>query len=131
MTFEDIRLAVVRRMSTFTGIDPSRVQYPNPDELFKEPESGVWCRLNILGGTGFFAGMADRPHARRPGLIVIQCFDRVHVGTGAVTRLADALSEHFQFWSEGHLACYEASLIDAGQANGFIQFNVSIRYAAG
>ncbi|MCO8166834.1 DUF4128 domain-containing protein [Pseudomonas sp. 21LCFQ02] len=131
MTFEQIRLAIVDRMNAFQGIAQDRIEYPNPDEIFQKPSEGVWCRLSIQGGTAFFAGVGDKPHARRPGQAVIQCFDRKGVGTGAVTRLADALSDHFQFWRQGDLECWEASMHGAGESGGFIQFNVVIRYVAG
>lgn len=131
MTYEEIRLALVGRMQTFTGIEQARIEYPNPDEIFTPPATGLWCRLSIQGGFGFFAGMGAEPHARRAGNMVVQCFARQRAGTGALTRLADQISQHFQFWSEGHLECWEASLIDAGYDKDFVQFNVVVRYVAG
>jgi len=139
MTFEQIRRAITARMSVFPGIDQVRIDYPNALTAFTPPESGLWCRLSIQHGQAFMAGMADRPHSRKPGMVTIQCFDRIGAGLGALNRLADSLEEHFSYWSQGDLECLEASQVDVGtgdsvgrpQGLGFYQINVNIRFRAG
>ncbi|MCQ9618395.1 DUF4128 domain-containing protein [Paenalcaligenes niemegkensis] len=130
MTYEEIRIAIESRMATFTGIDQLHVDYPN-DVRFTPPEKGEWCRLNIQHAPALMAGMADKPYTRKPGQVVIQCFSRIHSGTGALNRLADALEEHFAYWSLGDLECMEASQAVVGEANAFYQINVNIRFRAG
>jgi hypothetical protein len=131
MTFEQIRALVTARMVAFTGINQSRIDYPNQPEVFTPPATGLWCRLNIQYASAFMAGMADRPYTRKPGQISIQCFARERTGTKAITELADALEAHFAYWMSGDLECMEASQAIAGEFEGFYQINVNIRFRAG
>lgn len=139
MTFEEIRQAIVGRMTAFQGITQDRIDYPNAPGVFTPPASGLWCRLNIQHGNGFMAGMADKPHTRRPGQIVIQCFERENTGIKALNTLADALCAQFEYWDSGDLECWEVSQVDVGTGDragntagtGFYQINVVIRFAAG
>ncbi|WP_313003452.1 phage tail terminator-like protein [Pseudomonas sp.] len=131
MTFEQIRALITARMVAFTGIDQERIDYPNQPKVFTPPATGLWCRLNIQYASAFMAGMADRPHTRKPGQISIQCFARERTGTKAINELADALEAHFAYWMSGDLECMEASQVVAGEFEGFYQINVNIRFRAG
>lgn len=131
MTYEEIRVALMRRLAAFDGIEQGRIDYPNQSAPFEQPKEGIWCRLSIQHGEAFMAGMADKPHTRRSGRLVIQCFDREGNGIGPLSRLAAELIEHFAYWSVGHLECLEGSVIDVGRNNGFYQYNVIIRFRAG
>ncbi|WP_236169825.1 phage tail terminator-like protein [Pseudomonas atacamensis] len=131
MTFEQIRALITARMVAFTGIDQERIDYPNQPKVFTPPATGLWCRLNIQYASAFMAGMADRPHTRKPGQISIQCFARERTGTKAINELADALEAHFAYWMSGDLECVEASQVVAGEFEGFYQINVNIRFRAG
>lgn len=131
MTFEQIRALITARMVAFTGIDQARIDYPNQPEVFTPPVTGLWCRLNTQYASAFMAGMADRPHTRKPGQISIQCFARERTGTKALNELADALEAHFAYWMSGDLECMEASQVVAGEFEGFYQINVNIRFRAG
>lgn len=131
MTFEQIRALITARMVAFAGIDQARIDYPNQPEVFTPPATGLWCRLNIQYASAFMAGMADRPHTRKPGQISIQCFARERTGTKAINELADALEAHFAYWMSGDLECMEASQVVAGEFEGFYQINVNIRFHAG
>lgn len=131
MTYEEIRVALMGRLATFEGIEQGRIDYPNQKSPFKQPKEGVWCRPTVQYGEAFMAGMADKPHTRITGRLVIQCFDREGDGTGGLARLADALIAHFAYWSKGHLECLEGSVIDVGRNSGFYQYNVIIRFRAG
>jgi hypothetical protein len=131
MSFEQIRALITARMVAFTGIEQARMDYPNQPEVFTPPPTGLWCRLNIQYASAFMAGMADRPHTRKPGQISIQCFARERTGTKAINELADALEAHFAYWMSGDLECMEASQVVAGEFEGFYQINVNIRFRAG
>jgi hypothetical protein len=131
MNFEQIRALITARMVAFTGIEQARIDYPNQPTVFMPPDTGLWARLNIQYATAFMAGMADKPHTRKPGQISIQCFARERTGTKAITELADALEAHFAYWQSGDLECMEASQVIAGEFEGFYQINVNIRFRAG
>ncbi|MHC0320749.1 hypothetical protein ACYIRX_19210, partial [Acinetobacter baumannii] len=119
--------AIIEHMQAFTGIAQERIQYPNAPG-FNVPTKGVWCRLTIAGGPSFISGVADNPCTRRTGNIMIQCFDRLHVGEKALTVLGDALLAHFEYYSIDHLECLNGQSIFVGQDPDFIQYNVSIQY---
>lgn len=127
MTLEQARQAIIARMQGFTGIDQTRIQYPNTPD-FRVPENGLWCRLTIAGGSSFISGIADQPCTRRTGNIMIQCFARPHTGEKELTVLSDALLGHFEYFSIEHLECLQGQAINAGKDSDFIQYNVSIGY---
>lgn len=131
MTFEEIRQLITARMVAFTGLAQDRIDYPNQPEVFTPPANGIWCRLNIQYATAFMAGMADKPHTRKPGQISIQCFVRARTGTKAVNQLADALEAHFSYWQSGQLECIETTQVVVGEFEGFYQINVNTRFRAG
>lgn len=109
MKYEEIRRVITARMRAFSGITQDCIAYPNQTDVFEPPDEGLWCRLNIQFGQAFMAGMADQPYTRKPGQIVVQCFERVRAGCGSLTMLADPLEAHFAYWSSGDLDCLEAS----------------------
>ena len=131
MTYEEIRSLITARMVAFTGLAQASIDYPNQPAIFVPPATGLWCRLNIQFGTAFQAGMADRPYTRKPGQVSIQCFARMQTGTKALNVLADQLEAHFAYWASGQLEFSAASMVDAGEFDGFRQFNVNIRFNAG
>ncbi|MFL9542684.1 hypothetical protein ACKESD_12225 [Acinetobacter baumannii] len=127
MNLEQTRQAIIDRMQSFTGIAQERIQYPNAPD-FTVPTKGVWCRLTIAGGPSFISGIADKPCTRRTGNIMIQCFDRLHVGEKALTVLGDALLAHFEYFSIEHLEFLNGESTYAGKDADFIQYNVTIVY---
>lgn len=135
VAFETVRTTLTARMAAFTGIEQAKIEYANSPALngsaFVPPATGVWCAFEILYGTAFFAGMADKSQYRRPGQIVIQCFGYRGKGLSALNKLADALSDHFQAWSSGDIECMEASQVVVGDYESFYQINVNIRFRAG
>lgn len=140
MTYSEIYDAIILRMRVFAGIEQSRIYYPNAQlqakdkdtsGAFKPPASGLWCRLHIGHATAFMAGMADRPHTRKSGIITVQCFARLQTGMMGLNALADAIEAHFAYWSSGDLECIETSQVDAGEFEGFYQINVNTRFRAG
>lgn len=140
MTYSEIYDAIILRMRAFSGIEQPRIYYPNAQlqakdkdtsGAFKPPATGLWCRLHIGHATAFMAGMADRPHTRKPGIITVQCFARLQTGIKGLNELADALEAHFAYWSAGDLECIETSQVDAGEFEGFYQINVNTRFRAG
>ncbi|MBJ9984437.1 hypothetical protein IAE19_03155 [Acinetobacter sp. S40] len=127
MTLEQARQAIIDRMQSFDGIAQERIHYPNAPD-FKVPDSGLWCRLSILGGPSFIAGLADRPQTRRTGNIMIQCFARPNTGEKAIAELSDKLLAHFEYFSYQHLECLQGQCIYIGEDSDFIQYNISISY---
>ncbi len=127
MTLEQARQTIVARMQSFNGIAQERIHYPNAPD-FKVPDTGLWCRLSILGGQSFIAGLADQPNTRRTGNIMIQCFARPNTGEKAITDLSDKLLAHFEYFSFQHLECLEGQSINSGRDVDFVQYNVTVGY---
>ena len=127
MTLEQARQVIVGRMQSFDGIAQERIHYPNAPD-FKVPDTGLWCRLSILGGQSFIAGLADQPNTRRTGNIMIQCFARPNTGEKAITDLSDKLLAHFEYFSFQHLECLEGQSIYSGRDADFVQYNVTVSY---
>ena len=127
MTLEQARQAIVERMQSFDGISQDRIQYPNAPD-FKVPDTGLWCRLSILGGQSFIAGLADQPQTRRTGNIMIQCFARPNTGEKAVTELSDNLLAHFEYFTFSNLECLNGQSVNNGSDGDFIQYNITISY---
>ncbi len=127
MTLEQARQAIVGRMQSFNDIAQERIHYPNAPD-FKVPNTGLWCRLSILGGQSFIAGLADQPNTRRTGNIMIQCFARPNTGEKAITDLSDNLLAHFEYFSFQHLECLQGQSVYVGRDADFIQYNVTVSY---
>lgn len=127
MTLEQARQAIVGRMQSFIGIAQERIHYPNAPE-FKVPDTGLWCRLSILGGQSFIAGLADQPNTRRTGNIAIQCFVRPNTGEKAITELSDKLLAHFEYFSFQHMECLNGQSTYVGNDSDFVQHIVTVAY---
>lgn len=127
MTLEQTRQAIIGRMQSFTGIDQTRIQYPNAPD-FKVPKDGLWCRLTIAGGLSFISGIADIPCTRRTGNIMIQCFARPHTGEKAITELSDALLAHFEYFNVDQLECLQGQVNGVGTDKDFVQYNAAISF---
>lgn len=126
MTLEDARIAITERMRSFKGISPERIGYPNL--TFNPPDTGLWCRLNIIFGKSLIAGLAEKPVTRRTGTINIQCFARPNTGTKEMSILNTALLGHFEYFSVGHLEFSEGEAVHAGTSNDFDMYNVIVGF---
>jgi len=128
MTYEQLRATIIGRMMTFGGIDQARIDYQTLTR-FEVPADGLWCRLSIETARPIVNGLCQ-PHARIPGNIVIQCFDRAisQTPTLELVKLADGIAAHFQFWSVAGLQCREAQLVVVGQSGAFCQANVQVYF---
>ncbi|MDK6203313.1 hypothetical protein QP097_07550 [Oligella urethralis] len=129
MTYEQLRAIVIAKMMAFNGIAQDRIDYQNPVVRFKAPSDGLWCRLTIETARPVVDGLCE-PSTRIPGHIIIQCFEKTHsqVPTLALTKLADKLIEHFQFWETEGLVCREARVINVGNSDEYSQANVLIYF---
>lgn len=131
MTFEQIRNIVTTRMTQWTGIPTDCIDYPNPPKPFVKEGKAIWARLSDIPGLSSSPEIGLTPHVRKTGVIVVQLFVPTYKGTLAITKAADALVDHFQFFSQGAFECFAASSIHVGDDGlGFWQVNVSIPYRA-
>ena len=133
MTFEQIRAIVMARLEEWAGIPPDAVDYPNPDKPFDKEGRTIWARLADVPGLSSTPEAGIGPCVRRTGIIVIQLFVPTYKGTLAITKAADTLVEHFEYYSDpsGPFDCFAASAQVVGDDGlGWYQVNVRIPYRA-
>lgn len=131
MTFEQIRNIVITRMTQWTGIPAADVDYPNSDQPFNPAGKTIWSRLADIPGLSSASEVGLSPKVRRTGIIVIQLFVPSYKGTLAITRAADTLVQHFEFYSQDGFDCFVASVATIGDdGNGWYQVNIQIPYRA-
>lgn len=101
MSKETVRKLVEGRLAAFTfdGIDKERKSYPNVPKQ-PTPTSGRWLRLHDIEFVLHkVASIGSEPCTRRTGVIVIDAFERLDIGTKKVFELTDALEEWFGLWT--------------------------------
>lgn len=131
MTFEQIRNIVITRMTQWAGIPASSVDYPNPPQPFNPAGKTIWARLADIPGLSSTPEVGLSPCVRRTGIIIVQLFVPSYKGTLAITRAADTLVQHFEFFSEGGFDCFAASAATIGDdGNGWYQVNIQVPYRA-
>ena len=133
MTFEQVRAVVIGRMQQWTGIPAANVDYPNNAAPFDPAGKTIWARLADIPGLSSTPEVGNGPSVRRTGILVIQLFVPSYKGTLAITKAADTLVQHFEYYSapEGPLDFFAASPNVIGDdGNGWYQVNVSIPYRA-
>lgn len=130
MTFEQIRNIVTTRMTQWTGIPATSVDFPN-NAIFDPSGKPIWARLADVPGLSSTPEVGLSPCVQRTGIIIIQLFVPSYKGTLAITRAADTLVQHFEFFSESGFDCFAASAATLGDdGNGWYQVNVKIPYRA-
>lgn len=133
MTFEQIRGIVIGRMTEWAGIPASSVDYPNAPVPFDPIGKTIWARLADVPGLSSTPEVGIGPCVRRTGIIVIQLFVPTYKGTLAITRAADTLVEHFEYYSDpsGPFDCFAVTPQLVGDDGlGWYQVNVRIPYRA-
>ena len=131
MTFEQIRSIVMTRMSQWAGVPADNVDYPNNSEPFDQAGKAIWARLADIPGPSSAPEVGLGPCVQRTGILVVQLFVPSYEGTLAITRAADTLVRHFEFYSEGGFDCFAASAATLGDDGlGWYQVNIQIPYRA-
>ena len=133
MTFEQIREIVTGRTKQWAGIPADDVDYPNNTQPFDPAGKAIWARLADVPGLSSAPEVGIGPCVRRTGIIMVQLFVPSYKGTLAITKAADTLVQHFEFYSDptGPFDCFAASANVIGDdGHGWYQVNVSIPYRA-
>lgn len=131
MSKETVRQLVFSRMVAFTPLNQDRKSYPNqPDN--KPPLIGQWARVrDIEFVLHKIVGVGLEPCTRRTGVIVIDVFERLDVGTKRIFELTDAIEQHFGLWTEGNLWTDPANTVNypnVGDKNGYYQSTVYVPF---
>lgn len=105
MSKEAVRKLVEGRLAAFTfdGIEGCKQSYPNIKNK-PIPVGGRWLRLHDIEFVLHrVASIGSEPCTRRTGVIIIDAFERLDVGTKKINELTDALEEYFGLWTAGSL----------------------------
>lgn len=131
MTFEQIRSIVMTRMTQWVGVPAANVDYANNSQPFDPAGKAIWARLADIPGPSSTLEVGLGPCVQRTGILVVQLFVPSYEGTLAITRAADTLVRHFEFYSEGGFDCFAASAATLGDDGlGWYQVNIQIPYRA-
>ncbi|MCE1032708.1 DUF4128 domain-containing protein [Pseudomonas asiatica] len=134
MTFEQIRAVIIGRMQQWAGIPADAIDYPNnPQGPFSSAGKPIWARLADVPGLSSTPEVGNGPSVRRTGIVIVQLFVPSNKGTLAITKAADTLVQHFEFYSDptGPFECYAASANTIGDdGHGWYQVNVRVPYRA-
>lgn len=129
MTLEQIRNAVITRMTSQTAIASGDVRYPN-DKTYDPTGKSIWARLTNIPGLAGANEIGNGPVVHRTGVLIIQIFVPAGSGSLLITRTADKLRELFEFKTDGQLEYFAVSAVDAGETDGWQQYNLQIPYRA-
>lgn len=123
LTIEKI---IMSHLLTLPNFDKTKVARVNHN--FTPPPTGIWYRVNIVGGVNVVACINEKPCTREIGTLILQVFDRENNGTAKLKQACDELAKHFAYFSQENLELLTPSIINVGVDNGFYQMNVSISY---
>lgn len=129
MTLTEIRNAVITRMTAQTAIAASDVTYPN-DPTFDPTDKAIWARLTSLPGQAGANEIGAGPVVHRTGLVIVQLFVPAGSRSLLITRTADNIRELFEYQDDGQLSYFAVSCYEAGETDGWYQWNVNIPYRA-
>lgn len=87
-----------------------------------------WVRFTLQPGATLPAGKAVTPLVRPTGLVSIQIFTALGIGSNAAYTLCDSLVPVLQYQKVGKLETLELSVTRAGEQDDYFQLNASIPY---
>lgn len=129
MTLTEIRSAVIKRMTVQTAIAKKDVTYPN-DPTFDPTGKSIWARLTNIPGLAGANEIGAGPVVHRTGIVMVQLFVPTGSRSLLITETADKIRELFEFQDDGKLSYFAVSAYEAGETDGWYQWNVSIPYRA-
>ncbi|MBF7685953.1 hypothetical protein I2F17_09005 [Acinetobacter sp. B10A] len=122
MTLTQAHIAMIRRVSQFTGIDQNRILYPQSKQPFVVPTNGLWCSVDIFVGQSLISGIADGPQTRRLSIIQITCYARPNTGLLELNNLADSWLNHLEYYQTGQLECLNGEIAQNENADFVIRY---------
>jgi|TARA_R100000030_G_scaffold4712_1_gene3253 hypothetical protein len=133
-SYNDIRAAIEARIATEMAESPSyQVSYENVP--FTPPNNGTWIKVRVRFGANNYATLIG-PTAgsnRQAGVVVIDIFSPIGVGTGDSFTLAERLKDLFDRKTVSQIifdAADGPTIIDAAAPESFFQTELAITFNA-
>lgn len=124
MTYEAERESIESRMAAnWTTTD---IKYENVDYT---PTSGsYWVELIIQPGREQGISLPSPVLYRHPGVISINIYGPLNVGTKTIKGYADTIANIFRGQSFDGVNCFEAWLTRVGEVDGWFVYNVTVEF---
>ena len=127
MGFDSVHQVIRERVNANRG--SVFVAYPNAE--FTIPNSGPWIRVSIVPGETRAIEMGGTKTFRQVGVVVLQLFDNVGKGDGALLELADTLTPVLRSVIDSGVTLRTPSLSRIGPTDGgWYQMNLTCPYHA-
>lgn len=101
------------------------IKYEN-DEM--NDEVNEWIRVSIQNSKAYQASLGSNPLFRYVGIMFIQIFTKLDIGSGRAVEIADVLTQLFRAKRIGDIVFKVPSLQKIGVSNGWYQVNVSVEF---
>lgn len=100
---------------------------------WQQPVNADWVWLTLREGDSSQASIESNPIIRDFGVIMLQLFTPVEVGTRRIRGRCDTAAAIFRRWTNtvaanGRLICYAPSIERGIEANGWLGFAVNTRF---
>ena len=104
-----------------------QVQYDN-DGSFSPPKDEVWARLHLLPGVDAQQDLGDAKTTRSPGLMVVQLFAPLRIGTDAMKKVAQLIRAEFKQQTANGVTWRTPFPTNLGRVRDGWQYNVTCPY---
>lgn len=130
MTFDEIRNTLESHLSG-VSVPIAWDNFPLSTWVKAAQRDGdPWIRVTVVPGATLHAGKASAPISRRTGLLTIQIFTKLNIGSGVAYGVCDELTPLLQYQLLGDLETLELTVTRAGESNGYYQLNATVPFRA-
>lgn len=102
------------------------IKYEN-DEM-NDDSVNEWVRISIQNSKSFQASLGSNPLFRYIGVVFVQIFTKLDIGSGRAIEIADNLTQLFRAKRIGDIVFKVPSLQKIGVSNDWYQVNVSVEF---
>lgn len=127
VTHEDLMDTLGARIDTI--LEPllptdTTIMYPNQE--MPETPSDPWIKVVVQHGGNFQADIGTSNHRfRRMGILLFQCFGKLHVGTEALNQLVAHIETVFRSKKVDSVNYLTPEIIDRGRNGKYYELDVS------
>jgi hypothetical protein len=124
MNFEQIENAIRSRWYNNVQLPQQITTYHDNQDVDDVP-SALWCRVTVLPGQSEQVSLGSQRRFRTPGVMIVQVFQKVGLGTKSVNELIDEINSNFRGVSIVGMTFRTPSVQKIGEAEGWYQVNIT------